>query len=98
LAAACYHLRDLEEPPDWVNLGVGEDVTILELAGLVARTVGFEGGIQTDPSKPDGTPRKLLDVSRLTASGWKAEISLEAGLVNAYEDFLKAVGQGLARL
>lgn len=98
LAAACYHLLDLEEPPDWVNLGVGEDVTILELAGFVARTVGFEGGIQTDPSKPDGTPRKLLDVSRLTASGWKAEITLEAGLVNAYEDFLKAVDQGLARL
>ncbi len=98
LAAACYHLLDLEDPPDWVNLGVGKDVTILELAGLVANTVGFKGEIKTDPSKPDGTPRKLLDVSRLTESGWKAGISLEDGLVNAYDDFLQALGDGVARL
>jgi GDP-L-fucose synthase len=77
---------------------VGEDVTIRELAGLVAKTVGFEGEIQTDLSKPDGTPRKLLDVSRLTESGWKAGISLDDGLVSAYEDFLQAVGDGVARL
>ena len=98
LAAACYHLLDLEDPPDWVNLGVGKDVTILELAGLVANTVGFKGEIKTDSSKPDGTPRKLLDVSRLTESGWKAGISLEDGLVNAYDDFLQALGDGVARL
>jgi GDP-L-fucose synthase len=64
----------------------------------VAKTIGFEGEIQTDPSKPDGTPRKLLDVSRLTESGWRAGISLEDGLGNAYEDFLKAVDEGVARL
>ena len=98
LAAACYHLLALENPPDSVNVGMGKDVTILELAGLVANTVGFKGEIKTDPSKPDGTPRKLLDVSRLTESGWKAGISLEDGLVNAYNDFLQAIRDGVARL
>jgi len=98
LASACYQLLDLEDPPNWVNLGMGKDVTILELSELVANTVGFKGEIKTDTSKPDGTPRKLLDVSRLTESGWKAGISLEDGLVNAYDDFLQALGDGVARL
>jgi len=73
LANACFHLLEHDSPPDWVNLGVGEDVTILELAQLVAKTVGFEGNITTDPSKPDGTPRKLLDVSLLKEAGWSAQ-------------------------
>jgi GDP-L-fucose synthase len=98
LASACFHLLELADPPDWVNVGVGEDVTILELAGLVAKTVGFEGRIETDPSKPDGTPRKLMDVSRIRATGWSPSISLEAGLADAYRDFLASLESGAARL
>ena len=67
LAAACFHLMTLENPPDWANVGVGQDLTIFELADLIAKTVGFEGEILTDPSKPDGTPRKLLDISTIKA-------------------------------
>ena len=74
------------EPP-LVNVGVGEDVTIRELAETIGRIVGFEGTITYDPSKPDGTPRKLLDVSRLHALGWRASVGLEDGLRIAYEEF-----------
>jgi GDP-L-fucose synthase len=98
LAAACFHLLSLDAPPDWVNVGVGDDVTILELASLVAGTVGFTGEILTDPSKPDGTPRKLMDVSRITATGWSPGMSLETGLAAAYEDFLSTLAMGAARL
>lgn len=98
LAAACLHLLSLGSPPDWVNVGTGEDLTIHQLASLVARTVGFEGGILTDPSKPDGTPRKLMDVSRLKATGWAPVIPLEAGLATAYQDFLATLATGEARL
>ena len=98
LAEACFHLLDHDCPPDWVNLGVGEDVTILELAQLVAKTVGFEGEITTDPSKPDGTPRKLLDVSSLRETGWQAKISFADGLAGAYQDFLANLSSGTARL
>ena len=71
-----------------INVGCGEDVTILEVAQTVARTVGYSGQIHTDPAKPDGTPRKLMDSSRLNALGWDAQVGLEAGLKAAYEDFL----------
>lgn len=98
LARACFHLLDQEDPPDWVNLGVGEDVTILELAQLIARTVGFTGEIKTDPSKPDGTPRKLLDVTLLNKTGWSAGINFEEGLAGAYQDFLATLDEGTARL
>lgn len=74
------------EPP-LVNIGVGEDVTIAELAELVRRTVGFEGKILYDASKPDGTPRKLMDVGVLNAAGWKARTPLVAGLAAAYAEF-----------
>jgi GDP-L-fucose synthase len=74
------------EPP-LVNIGVGKDVTIAELAALVAKTVGFEGRIVYDTSKPDGTPRKLMDVSVLYGSGWKARVGLPAGLATAYREF-----------
>lgn len=77
------------EPP-LVNIGVGEDVTIGELAALVKEAVGFDGEIIFDTSKQDGTPRKLLDVSRLNAIGWHAPTSLQAGLMKAYADFLKS--------
>ncbi|GAB4167419.1 MAG: GDP-L-fucose synthase [Rhodocyclaceae bacterium] len=76
------------EPP-LVNIGCGEDLTIAELARLVGRVVGFGGEIRFDASKPDGTPRKLLDVSRLTALGWRPRVALEEGLGLAYRDFLE---------
>ena len=74
--------------PPLVNVGVGHDVTIRELAETIGRIVGFDGGIEYDTSKPDGTPRKLMDVGKLHSLGWKAEVGLEAGLRNAYEEFL----------
>lgn len=76
------------EPP-LVNIGVGEDVTIAELAALVTRVVGFTGRIVYDASQPDGTPRKLLDVGRINAAGWKARTALADGLHAAYADFLR---------
>ena len=71
-----------------INIGCGQDLTIRELAEVVRRLVGFEGHVEWDPSKPDGTPRKLLDTSRLAALGWKPRIGLEEGLVRAYKDFI----------
>lgn len=88
LAEACLHLLVLPDPPSLVNVGAGEDVTIRELAGLVAATVGFEGAIRNDPSKPDGTPRKLMDSALIASLGWKATTALEDGLRVAYDDFL----------
>jgi GDP-L-fucose synthase len=80
LADACFYLMETYNEAGLVNVGVGNDVTILELAELVAQTAGYEGEIITDPSKPDGTPRKLMDVSKLTAQGWTAKISLKEGI------------------
>lgn len=71
-----------------LNVGIGEDITIRELAELVRMTVGYEGGLEFDASKPDGTPRKLLDVGRLNELGWHAKTQLEVGLKAAYEDYL----------
>ena len=97
MAAACVHVMhrdkatyDQHTQPmlSHINVGCGEDVTILEVAQTVARTVGYSGQIHTDPAKPDGTPRKLMDSSRLNALGWDAQVGLEAGLKAAYEDFL----------
>ncbi|MFT3992254.1 MAG: GDP-L-fucose synthase [Luteolibacter sp.] len=98
LASACFHLLALENPPDWVNVGYGDDVTIFDLARHVAKTVGFEGEILTDPAKPDGTPRKLMDNTLLHQSGWKPTIDLETGLASAYRDFLANLETGSARL
>ena len=98
LAKACFHLLSLDTPPDWVNVGVGEDVTIFELASLVATTIGYNGEILTDPSKPDGTPRKLLDISKIKATGWAPEVPFEVGLAAAYQDFLSTLATGAARL
>lgn len=75
--------------PPVINVGVGEDVTIRELAELIAEVVGFQGRIVLDPSKPDGTPRKLMDVGKLNGLGWRAKTSLTEGLRLAYEDFLR---------
>ena len=95
LADACAFLLRLADPPDLINVGTGTDVTIRELTGIVAQVVGFKGRITWDASKPDGTPRKLMDVSRLTALGWKAKIGLREGVEQAYASYLaeKAAGR-----
>lgn len=98
LAKACFHLLELDDPADWINVGTGSDVTILELAQLVAKTVGFKGKILTDPDKPDGTPRKLLDTTLINSTGWHPIISLEDGLAGAYQDFKTTLETGKARL
>jgi GDP-L-fucose synthase len=85
LADACVHLMERGWDGELVNIGTGEDVTIRELAETVMRVVGFEGRIVFDASKPDGTPRKLLDVSRLASLGWRASTKLEDGIRLAYE-------------
>jgi GDP-L-fucose synthase len=89
LADACVHLLGHYDAPEPINVGVGEDVTIRELAELVARVVGYKGAISNDLSKPDGTPRKLLDVSRLNALGWKPSIDLEDGVAATYAWYLE---------
>lgn len=97
LADACAYLLRADNPPDWVNVGTGTDVTIRELTELVAEVVGFRGKIVWDSSKPDGTPRKLLDVSRLESLGWKARIGLREGVRATYADFLQAQAAGTLR-
>lgn len=86
LADACLFLMQTHNDSGLVNIGVGEDISILDLAKMVKQIVGFEGEIITDTSKPDGTPRKLMDVSKLTNLGWKASISLEEGIKKVYEE------------
>jgi GDP-L-fucose synthase len=95
LAAACLFLLEHHESPEPINVGVGEDITIAELARLVQRTVGFTGAIEHDRTKPDGTPRKLLDVSKINALGWKATIPLEAGLAATYAWFREHVAPAI---
>jgi GDP-L-fucose synthase len=82
--AACFLMENYDEP-ELLNVGVGEDITIADLAELVARVVGYNGRIAFDSSRPDGTPRKLLDVSRIRALGWHAQIPLEQGIASTYE-------------
>ncbi|MEO1858110.1 MAG: GDP-L-fucose synthase [Rubritalea sp.] len=91
LASACFHIMQQKSPADWVNCGYGDDVSILELAQTIGKTVGFKGAILNDPSKPDGTPRKLMDNSLLQNSGWQPEVDLQQGLKLAYEDFKAAL-------
>lgn len=98
LAAACFHLLSLDSPPDWVNVGTGTDLTILDLAKLIAKTVGYSGEILTDASKPDGTPKKLLDISLIQSTGWTPKIPFSEGLAAAYQDFLGSLESGNARL
>lgn len=98
MAAACIHVMNLDKSLydqhtspmlSHINVGYGDDVTIAQLANLVAKTVGFTGSIDYDATKPDGTPRKLMNSTRLNQMGWKATISLEKGLKMAYQDFLE---------
>lgn len=86
LADACYYLMQNYNEPGLVNIGVGEDLSIKELAMLVKNIVGYEGDIVWDTTKPDGTPRKLMDVSKLNSLGWKAKIGLEEGIRKVYGD------------
>ncbi|WP_454620096.1 GDP-L-fucose synthase family protein [Bradyrhizobium cenepequi] len=88
LADACIHLMKAYSDSGLVNIGTGKDITIAEFARVVAATIGYDGEISYDPSRPDGTPRKLLDVSRLTAIGWRATTSLEDGIKLAYQAYL----------
>ncbi|MGB1111311.1 MAG: NAD-dependent epimerase/dehydratase family protein, partial [Gammaproteobacteria bacterium] len=97
MAAACVHVMELNKAiydaetqvmVSHINVGTGEDLSIAELAHLVAKVTGYPGEVRFDASKPDGTPRKLLDVSRLKAMGWSAEIDLAEGLAQAYQWYL----------
>jgi len=99
MASACVHVMNLDKATyathtqpmlSHINVGCGHDITIRELAEAVGKTVGFTGDIQFDTTKPDGTPRKLMDSARLNALGWKAKVELEEGLARAYQDFLTA--------
>jgi GDP-L-fucose synthase len=85
VADACYYLMQNYDEKGFVNIGCGEDISILDLAKLVKKIVGYEGEITHDLSKPDGTPRKLMDVSRLFATGWKPTVNLEEGIKKVYE-------------
>jgi GDP-L-fucose synthase len=87
LAEACLFLMDRYDDPEIINIGVGEDAAIRELAEMVAEATGFTGELVFDTSKPDGTPRKLLDVSRLTALGWRAQIPLGEGIRRTVEEY-----------
>jgi GDP-L-fucose synthase len=85
LAAACLFLLEHYDEPGTINVGVGQDVTIRELAETIAEVVGYDGHVSQDTSKPDGTPRKLLDVSRINDLGWKASIPLRDGIASTYQ-------------
>lgn len=106
MATACVHVMELDDPAyeahtqpmlSHINVGTGVDCTIRELAETIAEVVGFKGNVTFDTSKPDGTPRKLLDVSRLQQLGWQASISLEDGLRNAYEWYVNNIEQARDR-
>ncbi len=93
LADACLFLMERYEDERLINVGWGTDVSIAELAGMIAETVGFKGRLRFDTSKPDGTPRKLLDVTRLRAQGWAPSISLESGIARTYEWYVDSLGR-----
>ena len=97
LADACFHIMQQESPADWVNCGYGSDVSILDLAHAIANTVGFKGEILNDPSKPDGTPRKLMDNTKLRQLGWQPSVNLEQGLKLAYDDFKASLASHAVR-
>lgn len=97
LAAAAGFVMEHYDGGDLLNVGVGEDLTIAELAGKVALVVGYTGAIRFDPSRPDGTPRKLLDVSRIHALGWRARIAFDEGIAATYEWYCANAETALAR-
>ena len=97
MAEASYHIMNLDiekyhhciKPSSHINVGSGEEISIRDLALNIRNVVGFKGEIKFDASKPDGTPRKLIDSSRLKSLGWTSKVSLENGLINTYNDYLK---------
>ena len=89
LADACYYLMLHYNEPHLINVGTGEDITIKDLALLIKEVIGYEGALKFDTSKPDGTPRKLMDVSKLHEKGWRHKVELRDGIQLAYQDFLK---------
>ena len=97
LADGVLAVLGMENPPDWINVGYGSDVTIRDVAGVIAKITGFQGELVWDSSKPDGTLRKLMDSSKLLATGWRPKYELETGLRHAYEDFLAAQSGGQLR-
>ncbi len=97
LAAGILHLLQLSDPPDLVNVGSGQEISIQGVAELVADVVGYSGSIENDPSKPDGTPRKLSDISVVKSTGWIPKISLRDGLALAYGDFLREIQADVLR-
>ena len=90
LADACFHLMQHYDEEMFVNIGTGEDLTIKELAELIQDVVGYTGVIKWNTEKPDGTPRKLMDVSRLHSMGWKHRIGLREGITSVYAEFAKS--------
>lgn len=93
LAEACFYLMENYNESGLINIGTGDDIAIKDLAKLIKNIIGFEGEINFDTSKPDGTPRKLMDVSKLHSKGWKHTIELKEGIKLAYQDFLKHYAQ-----
>jgi GDP-L-fucose synthase len=91
LADACYFLMQHYNEPELINIGTGEDLTIKALAELIQSVVGYEGKLTWNTEKPDGTPRKLMDVSKLTALGWKYKTGLEDGIAITYQDYVKSL-------
>ena len=91
------HLLEFENPPEWVNLGCGTDISIGDLARLVKDAVGYEGELTFDTSKPDGTPRKLTDISKIKETGWAPKIPIEQGVAMAYQSFLDEQAAGTLR-
>ncbi|GAB3661772.1 GDP-L-fucose synthase [Nocardioides korecus] len=85
MAAACFHLLENYDGPEQINVGTGRDATIAEIAGFVAEAVGFTGDVEWDTSKPDGTPQKLLDVTKLAEAGWRSRIGLREGIASTVE-------------
>jgi GDP-L-fucose synthase len=98
MADACFFLIGRQDPPDLINVGTGTDVTIRELTQMVAEVTGYRGRISWDTSKPDGTPQKLLDVSRMSALGWRARIALREGIGATYASFLEEKKAGTLRV
>jgi GDP-L-fucose synthase len=93
LADACVFLVQHYNKPDIINVGCGEDISIAALANLVKEIVGFKGYIRYDTSRPDGTPRKLMDVGRLSSLGWQARIVLSEGIEDTYQWFLTSLSE-----
>jgi GDP-L-fucose synthase len=93
LASACLFLLEKYDSPEIINVGCGEDLSIRELAELICDVVGFDGELAWDTTKPDGTPRKLLDITKLRRLGWQPAIPLRDGIAQTYDCFLKNVAR-----